>query len=222
MDPAADDLAATNRCGTSSRWPCSLGHPCFAEIQPADFRFGSGKSGNRAPAARRCPPNVGWRTRPAWPCVCSCSALTETSRWDWITAEASTPGMRHGEGQFDGDFVPRRVAPVHGAAEPSPDFLGPGVSDAVDDVASAVVAVFPDQAVALKPVQGGVNLPDVQRPGRAGPVLEFDPQLIAVAGLVLEQGQQAVPDGHMAPDVADDGIHAPPRRVHTAYGITVA
>ena len=79
------------------------------------------------------------------------------------------------------------------------NFLHPGVRDAVNDVATAVVAVFADKAIALKPVQRGVHLTDVQRPGSTCTVLEFHTQLIAIPGLVLKQGKQTVPDGHEAP-----------------------
>jgi hypothetical protein len=66
-------------------------------------------------------------------------------------------------------------------------------------MAFAVTAFVPDQSIPLQPVQGGVNLPDVQWPGRAGAVLELDPQLVSVTGFVLKQGEETVTNGHAAP-----------------------
>ena len=54
-------------------------------------------------------------------------------------------------------------------------------------------------AATLEAIQGGVDLPDVEGPGGSGAVLEFDPQLVAVAWPVLQEGQEAVTDGHDAP-----------------------
>ena len=91
------------------------------------------------------------------------------------------PGSGQAEGELDGQLVPGRVGAGHRGSEPGADFGLAGRGDAVDDVAFAVAAVFADQAVAFQPVQGGVDLPDVQRPGGPGAVLEFGPELVAVA-----------------------------------------
>ena len=86
-----------------------------------------------------------------------------------------------------------------GAVNQSPTSVRPGRGDAVDDVPVAVAAVFADQAVAFQAVEGGVDLPDVQRPGGPGAVLEFGPELVPVARPVLQEGEEAVTDGHGAP-----------------------
>ena len=108
-------------------------------------------------------------------------------------------GQRDGERQLDGELVPRRIAPLHRRGEPALDLGLAGARNAVDHVAFAVAAVVADEAVAFQAVQGGVDLPDVQRPGGPGAVLEFDPELVAVTRLVVQQGEEAVADGHIAP-----------------------
>jgi hypothetical protein len=66
-------------------------------------------------------------------------------------------------------------------------------------VALTVGAIFADEAVTLQAVESGVDLPDVEGPGRSGAVLEFDPELVAIAWPVLQEGEEAVTDGHDAP-----------------------
>ena len=75
--------------------------------------------------------------------------------------------------------------------------LGPAVvGDLVRPLPPVGLRQRPDEPVALEPGQRGVDLPDVQRPGAAGGVLELGPQLVAVAGAPLQQGEQTVFDAH--------------------------
>ena len=53
-----------------------------------------------------------------------------------------------------------------------------------------------DEAVALGAGQGRVDLPDVQRPGAAGALLEGGLELVAVRRTLVEEGQQPLPDRH--------------------------
>src|SRR4051812_46314838 len=72
-----------------------------------------------------------------------------------------------------------------------------GVGEPVGDAPVGVRRpVLRDQTVALEAVEGRVDLPDVQRPGRAGGRVELRAQLVAVAGAALEERQQSVSDGH--------------------------
>ena len=56
-----------------------------------------------------------------------------------------------------------------------------------------------DQPVALEPGQGRVDLPDVERPGRAGALLELGAQLVAVHRPLLQQRQQSPAGSTSAP-----------------------
>ena len=62
--------------------------------------------------------------------------------------------------------------------------------------ALALRVVGLDQPVALQALQGGVDLPHVERPDLAGPGLELLPQLQAVLRALAQQGQQRVPNTH--------------------------
>ena len=53
-----------------------------------------------------------------------------------------------------------------------------------------------DESVAFEPFERVVDLPDVQRPGRSRAPVELMAQLIAVARPLIEDGEQALADGH--------------------------
>jgi hypothetical protein len=54
-----------------------------------------------------------------------------------------------------------------------------------------------DQAVAFEAIERAVDLPDVQRPRRPGATVELGTQLIAVAGALVENREQALPHRHV-------------------------
>jgi hypothetical protein len=62
--------------------------------------------------------------------------------------------------------------------------------------AVALRVVGLDQPVALQALQGGVDLPHVERPDLAGPGLELLPKLQTVLRALAQQGQQRVPNAH--------------------------
>ncbi|BDZ38735.1 hypothetical protein GCM10025863_13490 [Microbacterium suwonense] len=62
-----------------------------------------------------------------------------------------------------------------------------------------------DQAVALEALEGVVDLADVQRPGRAGAAVELGTKLVAVAGALVEDGEQTLTDGHVISSLASAG-----------------
>ena len=61
------------------------------------------------------------------------------------------------------------------------------------------VVVGVDEAVALEPLQGRVDLPDVERPHLAGAVLELLAELQPVLRSLAQQGQEGVADAHSGP-----------------------
>ena len=53
-----------------------------------------------------------------------------------------------------------------------------------------------DEAVALQALERVVDLADVERPGRAGTAVELGAQLIPVARALVEDGEEALTNGH--------------------------
>src|SRR6185436_20735392 len=53
-----------------------------------------------------------------------------------------------------------------------------------------------DEPVPLQPLDGRVDLPDVERPVATGSPLEGSLELVAVAGSLVEEREQSVPDRH--------------------------
>src|SRR5665811_1270567 len=113
--------------------------------------------------------------------------------------EALYVDARHGNGQrkLDDKLIARGIAAIDRRLPPALD-LGPTlVGQPVVDPALVVGAPGGlDQAVTLQPGQGRIDLPDVQRPGAAGPRLELAAQLRAIHRLLRQQRQQPPSDRH--------------------------
>ena len=128
--------------------------------------------------------------------VYSCSVRMVAVRWVCTTARTSTPGVVSASASLMASSSRGRSARLDRGGEPERQ-LGPArVGDLVRPLPPVVLRQRAHQAVAFQPGEGGVDLPDVQRPGAAGGLLELGPQLVAVAGAAFEQGEQTVPDGH--------------------------
>ena len=135
----------------------------------------------------------------------------------WMTVPTSTPGTLTASASLIASSS--RGGWVRGTGEVNHDdhLVAAGLGHGVHHVALAVGPLALDQPVALQTRQGRVDLPDVQRPGATGAVLELRPQLVAVARALLEQGQQSVAHRHRwLPSVIR--IHGP--RDH-GYGVCI-
>ena len=105
-----------------------------------------------------------------------------------------------GQGQLDGQLVARGVGAVDGGAPPGAELGVPRRREAVGDAALGIrLAGRLDEAVTHQPVEGRVDLPDVERPGATGARLELGAQLRAVLLALGEQGHQPRPDRHRGP-----------------------
>ena len=72
----------------------------------------------------------------------------------------------------------------------------PAVGQREDALRAGAVVVGVDEAVALEPLEGRVDLPDVERPHLAGAVLELLAELQPVLRSFAEQGEEGVADAH--------------------------
>ena len=101
-----------------------------------------------------------------------------------------------GDEHLDDELVPRRRRHVRRCAEPGLELLGPRRGQREGALRAGAVVVGVDEAVALEPLQGRVDLPDVERPHLAGAVLELLAELQPVLRSLAEQGQEGVADAH--------------------------
>ena len=101
-----------------------------------------------------------------------------------------------GDEHLDDELVPRRRRHVRGRAEPGLELLGPRRGQREDALRAGAVVVGVDEPVALEPLQGRVDLPDVERPHLAGAVLELLAELQPVLRSLAEQGEEGVADAH--------------------------
>jgi hypothetical protein len=101
------------------------------------------------------------------------------------------------EGDLDGQLVAGRGG-AHRGDEPLADLLSAALGDPVDDPALGVLLAAQHQPVALEPVEGGVDLPDVERPGPIGAPVELGLEFVAVPWLLVQHGQNRELDGHLS------------------------
>src|SRR5205823_7246441 len=105
-------------------------------------------------------------------------------------------GRGDGEGQLDRELVTVRALTFYGRAEPPSNLRTAGIGEQVQQVARVVVPCPGDQAVPLQAGQRRVHLPDVERPGAPGALLEPRLELVAVRGALVEEREQALSDRH--------------------------
>ncbi len=105
-------------------------------------------------------------------------------------------GEVQGDEHLDDQLVPRRRRHVRGRAEPGLEFLGPRRGQREHALRAGAVVVGVDEPVALEPLEGRVDLPDVERPHLAGAVLELLSELQPVLRPLAQQREQRVADAH--------------------------
>ena len=110
-------------------------------------------------------------------------------------------GEVEGDEHLDDELVPRRRRHVRGRAEPGLELVGPRRGQREDALRSGAVVVGVDESVALEPLEGRVDLPDVERPHLAGSVLELLAELQPVLRSLAEQGEEGVADAHRQSDL---------------------
>jgi hypothetical protein len=107
-------------------------------------------------------------------------------------------GEADGDEHLDDQLVPGRACEVRRCPEPGGELVGAGAGDPEDLLRAGPLRTDGlDEAVTLEPLEGQVDLADVQRPHLAGPGLELLPELQAVRRSLAQQSEQRMPDAHM-------------------------
>ena len=107
------------------------------------------------------------------------------------------PGHPQADQHLDDKLIARRRNVTGGSAKPACQLSAASLGDRKPLLRSRpVLAVRLDEAGALQALQGDVNLPHIQRPHLAGPLLELLLQPQAVLRPLAQQGQQRMPDAH--------------------------
>lgn len=102
-----------------------------------------------------------------------------------------------GQQRLDRQLIARRGVDDHGGVEPLLEMVTTRRGQAVGPAGAVADPVRLDEAVAVEALKGRVDLPDVDRPGVAGPIFEVGLQRVAVPCVLGEQRQQPVAHRHL-------------------------
>ena len=107
------------------------------------------------------------------------------------------PGQLQRDQDLDNEFVPGRGGEVGWSAQPFAQLRLTLLGDVEALLPAFVDRVFGlDEPFPLEALEGGVHLPDVERPHLAGSGLELLSQLKAVLRTFTQKRQQSVTDTH--------------------------